>query len=383
MNKKKSFRLIWFVIFGVLTTAGFAARSTMAQGIEPPDPPVIFLHYDYMAPRSWEPESGNFAPDPEAIDTVVAAFRRRGINLVIDPRHTEIPYTEKLFMSPFGGTLYFNGSPCPITLCVNFYDLKARYFQPHGNQQWHYAIFGDLGYNIFGGPDPVRVTGLAELDGSNFLVTFPHELRRHCLAHAPSDVCNDRVAAIFMHELGHNFGLRHGGDEEQNYKTNYMSVMNYQFAGGIPYMASGDDYQFGRWIGFGSPQQLSEAGHIVGRRLDYSSGDNPTLDENHLDEAIGIGGPVTSNDVTFYWSCDFPITQPCTNGLIRVAAGPFDWNYNGIIENDVAADINYSTLFTFDPVITVMRDFDDWGYIHQFLRTPRYVTGSLRPPAVE
>ena len=47
-------------------------------------------------------------------------------------------------------------------------------------------------------------------------------------------------AAIFMHELGHNFGLRHGGwpgclGSEDNLKPNYLSVMNYDFyAIGIP-----------------------------------------------------------------------------------------------------------------------------------------------------
>jgi hypothetical protein len=41
-----------------------------------------------------------------------------------------------------------------------------------------------------------------------------------------------------MHELGHNLGLRHGGDEDsgddlegwKNNKPNYRSVMNYLYA---------------------------------------------------------------------------------------------------------------------------------------------------------
>ena len=36
-------------------------------------------------------------------------------------------------------------------------------------------------------------------------------------------------AGTFMHELGHNLGLRHGGTDESNYKPNYLSVMNYAF----------------------------------------------------------------------------------------------------------------------------------------------------------
>ena len=36
-------------------------------------------------------------------------------------------------------------------------------------------------------------------------------------------------ALVFMHELGHNLGLDHGGDEDLNFKPNYISIMNYAF----------------------------------------------------------------------------------------------------------------------------------------------------------
>ena len=36
-------------------------------------------------------------------------------------------------------------------------------------------------------------------------------------------------AGTLMHELGHNLGLRHGGDDHVRYKPNYLSVMNYAF----------------------------------------------------------------------------------------------------------------------------------------------------------
>ncbi len=56
-----------------------------------------------------------------------------------------------------------------------------------------------------------------------------------------------------MHELGHNLGLRHGGDENVNYKPNYLSIMNYSFQlRGIP----------------------------NANRLDYSRSDLPELIEN-------------------------------------------------------------------------------------------------------
>ena len=52
---------------------------------------------------------------------------------------------------------------------------------------------------------------------------------------------NIRVA-VFVHELGHNLALSHGGWDEINYKPNYYSVMNYQYTlTGVP-MADGSRY---------------------------------------------------------------------------------------------------------------------------------------------
>jgi hypothetical protein len=346
-----------------------ATKPTVVISTVPPNPPVIFLHYDYMAARSWEPSSGNFAPDPDAIDRVVEAFRRHGITLVIDPKHTEIPYMGWLFLGPATGV--FGGPPCGPPICANFYDLREQYFHPHGNQPWHYVIFGDSGYNRSTGPE----AGEAELPGYNFMVTNQHFASRTCFV-GQLDLCKERGAALFMHELGHNLDLRHGGDDDQNYKINYVSVMNYWYPNGIYSTAPGDTYQFGTW--FLTPP-LSEVEHIARVRVDYSSDASVTLDEHHLDETIGLGGPATSNDVIFYYSCAASLLLPCKSGFIRVAAAPFDWDNDGAIDNDVAVDINYDGNPSGDLLLTEMRGFDDWTHVQQFLRTPQYVSGTLRP----
>jgi hypothetical protein len=189
-----------------------------------------------MAAPGWDLAQGNFAPDPASIQRVVEAFRHHGITLVIDPQHTEIPYVQYMSLGPTGDPFH-TGFPCLPTVCVNFYDLKSQYFRPTGRQSWHYAIFGDRGYTING-----FVGGAAELPGYNFMVTNPQ--KRTCFF-GTLDFCQNKVPGTFMHELGHNLDLRHGGDEEQNYKLNYLSVMNYQYQiHGIPYTAPGDTYQF-------------------------------------------------------------------------------------------------------------------------------------------
>lgn len=336
----------------------------------PPSPPVIFLHYDYMAAPSWDLTRGDFAPDPAAIERVVEAFRHHGITLVIDPEHTEIPYVQYMSLGPAGDP-FQTGFECPPTVCANFYDLKSQYFSPKGTRPWHYVIFGDRGYTPNG-----FVAGQAELAGYNFMVTisFPH---RTCFF-GTLDFCQNRMAGTFMHELGHNLDLRHGGDEEQNYKLNYLSVMNYQYQNiGIPYTAPGDTYQFSTSY-FVSPP-LADVQHIAGFRLDYSEAVLPTVDEWHVDERLGIGGPAGSTDLAFYYACVADLSHPCQAGLLRAAAASFDWDNNGVIEPDVAADINYIPNLSGDLLLTTMSGFDDWTHVQAFLRTPRYVTGTLRP----
>ena len=104
----------------ILTSQGQSSRAA-DQGNDRPNR-VIFLHYDYMVKAG--PDGHSHEPNPESIRMVVEAFRNHGITLHIDPQHTAIPEHRHL---SFGN---------PSGVCddsVNFYDLKAQYFQPRGN----------------------------------------------------------------------------------------------------------------------------------------------------------------------------------------------------------------------------------------------------------
>jgi probable HAF family extracellular repeat protein len=79
---------------------------------------------------------------------------------------------------------------------------------------------------------------------------------------------SDKQAGTFMHELGHTLGLRHGGIDDIHYKPNYYSVMNYA-------------WQY--------PQK--NLGTHLTWRLVYSNAALPTLDENNLNEAVGMNPP--------------------------------------------------------------------------------------------
>jgi len=368
------------------------APTAVAEGADdfvPPNAPVIFLHYDYMVRESSGPieldTTKNFGPDPDAMRMVVEAFRRRGITLVIDPQHTAIPYSTWISFIP-GSRRCALGNGFEA-LAVNFWELKEKYFRPKGNQAWHYAIFGQKGC-ILG-----AVGGAAEQPGYNFMVTQVRPTLQ-CFNARGVDPCKFRQAGTFMHELGHNLGLNHGGDEEENYKPNYVSVMNYLFQGGIAYTAPGDTHQFTPW--WVTPP-VEDRDRVAGVRLDYSSGTLPALDELHINEQLGLGGSAGNTDLTTSVVSTAVCGDYTQYKYIRVAAGPLDWNQNGIIESDVAIDVNWQWTtyfyertawpfvcpqFNAGPDGHPLRDFDDWAHIQRFLRTPDYVAGTLRPTRI-
>jgi len=131
-------------------------------------------------------------------------------------------------------------------------------------------------------------------------------------------------AGTFMHELGHNLGLRHGGDDHTNYEPNFLSIMNYSFQ------------TRGLRIN-------SQDGHF-----DYSRFALPDLNESNLDETVGLNGGAAINDCgTRYY---------CAGGGDRIvdnANGQIDWNCNGNstdtnVQTDINKDSNQGTLGSYN-----------------------------------
>jgi hypothetical protein len=297
----------------------------------------IWLHYDYMVAG----DGTSYAPDPKGIDLVVQAFAAHGIDLHIDPQHAAIPDQHEFveFDLPSPGT---DLPGCQLgTDVVDFSTLRAEYFHPTSNHEWHYALFAP---RICGG-----YSGFAQLPGDNFVVAMPP-------AAELGEFAPIWDGGTFMHELGHNLGLHHGGDVDANYKPNYLSVMNYFFQFGIPYAKT--------------PGTTA----VVGYRLDYSDQALPTLDENHLDERQGLGA-TGSTDISYYLdSLDDYVPVP--------ASGPVDWNRDGVIEPDVRVELDPSP--GCGSPCELMTGFDDWAEVHAYLAGqtkggPRTV--AIEPPS--
>lgn len=287
--------------------------------------PHVWLHYDYLV----YPDGRTEAPDPLAIQNVVDAYAVQGILLEIDPDHTAIPTS-----NPAVDLDTMNPS-CPGSL--SFSALKEQYFRNRSPHDWHYVIFaGDATTILAGCTSPI--SGIAELPGDDFIIGM-NNLR----VEGPAKELQERrfTAGTFMHELGHNLGLRHGGNDDYNGKPNHISVMNYnyQLAGVFSLTPEGKG----------------------GVRVDYSTGlEGASLDSMHLNENVGLG--VESNDFTrFLIDCD-----DCFFGLgFGPARGPIDWNLNGDeTESDVA--VKFITVDG-QPLPRFISGFDEWSAIRKYL----------------
>ncbi|MFB2557029.1 cell wall-binding repeat-containing protein [Herbiconiux liangxiaofengii] len=312
-----------------------------------PNIPDIYVEMDYMA--GWRPKSA-------AIANVIRAFEKAPspVRLHIALAPAPIPHWNGLAFSCHG--------TCPDGV-ARFYDLAVQYFgtpeeraDDHADlvlkakrQSFHYGIVGDEMWSLNGEGvlAPSGSSGMAELPGNEFMITLGG------LFNDGGTV--DQQAGTLMHELGHNLGLHHGGGDDVACKPNYVSVMNYS-------------------------RQFS-AGYDTARKLDYSRDKLPTLDEESLDENVGLRGSL--GDWVAYTNDTWWTTAQ--------AKGPIDWNddkdayilfgLNPINKDPVGVNVND---FQTGPCTgaddgagkTQLVGYDDWdNLVYDFRATTDFAPG--------
>lgn len=207
----------------------------------------IFVEIDYMGSSGGH----NHKPLDGAIEDVKRAFANApvtnpdntiGINLHVF-LDQEVPHKDKIDWN-------------------DFFQIKTTYFGTKQDQNsqngdnilhakhlvYHYCLFSHL-------QKDGTYSGSGEVVGDDFMVTLG--------AFSGSTGDRGEQAATFMHELGHNLGLHHGGGDDQNFKPNYLSIMNYMF--------------------------IFEFRHVATRPLDYSRIKLDTIDERNVNEPKGLG----------------------------------------------------------------------------------------------
>ena len=253
----------------------------------------VFVEMDYMP--------GELASEEE-LDRIVQSFAdlnvtnpdgRAGVNLHLDAG------SARSAKYNLGG-----GNQVPHQMLSNdmessgeWANIRARNFDSaRYNSGFDYMIWGD--YYVDNKTGNRNSSGVGLVGSPGFMVT----VGKTYWEGANSDI---RVGT-FIHELGHNLNLKHGGTDEFNGKPQYYSVMNYNYQlTGIP-KADGTRY-------FGYLQQ-----------------DMPTLKEWALDERKGFGPQARGY-----------MYRPNSEAVLRPADGPVDLNGNGEIDHGIyALDLN-------------------------------------------
>ena len=222
---------------------------------------------------------------------------------------------------------------------ADFYDVKALYFNPNRRFAFHYVIGGPNGTEEQGAPagsctDGVDNDGDGQVDGDDVA---------NCFSNSQGEgVGNDFFlnvpgSGIFMHELGHNLGLDHGGFEARNCKPNYVSVMNYNMQNGIPQDTiagqdtDADGVPDNRIIDYSPPRFPGGRGIAPLPTLDENGAD--ALNGNGLDETV-ILDPSDPENMTVFIDA---------MGATQTSAldAPIDWNGDGVPDDTgVTANVN-------------------------------------------
>lgn len=274
----------------------------------------IFVEADYMKGRE---------PIQMAIDDVVASFAASGVENPdsVTGINLHVIIDEEV---PFSGVLGSWG---------DFSSSKNKYFGTADEREnvntiqakklvFRYCLFA----NSTGFTD-INCPGVAEgILCDDFILAF---------GTLDFGGTQEEQAAIFMHELGHTLGLRHGGNVDTNFKPNYLSIMNYAF-------------QYDNW----KPD----------RPLDYSHGSCKNLMEDSLIEPAGVG----YYTVTVWRD---PTGRLCiSNGNLGI-----NWDNDEELDRGfVKVNLNHNPSIGYpSPANEILNDFDDWNnLVYRFRGTP-------------
>jgi hypothetical protein len=209
---------------------------------------------------------------------------------------------------------------------------------------YHYCLFVH-NYQEWDGKTWATTTsgGLGEYKGDDFMISLGSWTNGVGTA--------DEQACTFMHELGHNLGLDHGGGDDINFKPNYMSIMNYLF--------------------------LQEDFSLRNRPLTFSSKKMPDLNEANLDELAGLGGANwdwsarstdTGNSVPKY-----KYAPTAVNTALQV-----DWDDSADFNRSTQANVNYYPRYDYNSAASeVLHGYDDWANLFFNFTYSNNVLGSF------
>jgi hypothetical protein len=342
--------------FNLQSLKGFDGNSTELTELDGVTP-ANFKHKDVYVWIDW---MNGHRPDEEALRTVKKAFNDAPV-----PNEGDVPginlhivYGQEISeMDELGSftEIVVDGEEGFAYDSSQFFAFKKQSLEDNGLKPgmasiFHFALFAHKlpGVTLKCPTRTGNPTGIAPMTsptdaGSDFIV-------------GDGSVGNNMwaVGGTFMHELGHTLNLGHGGPgilNDENYKPNQLSVMNYSFQEGLIY-------------------PLDPFGFTYGRKLDYSkfaSDTIPTLVEEFLNEQVGLGDASKGYGTIYYRSYkghepgEKGITVPFPNDGINWNGNLIWWepsvkvNINGDAEKDSSGNCieKYSSLETYNEWIAL------------------------------
>lgn len=290
--------------------------------------PDIFLEIDWMEGHK---------PDPDAIDLVVNAFSNAGyrLHVYVDPKPAighdpDIPYpgyqlanTPTQSYDHLRGYSQIKGTEFGLPSEKEgdpdlWYDELARLKY----QVFHYALF------VHERQYATNSTGIAEVHGNDIMVS---------LGQSSGEVGSiQEQAGTLMHELGHNLGLHHGGDQElPQCQPNYFSVMSYSRQ--FPELDPHRDVDF-------SHRDLGNTFNI------------PTLDETDLVESpFGMEPYLGFQDERIIYSCNEAVI---TTEFADFS--PVDWDCSDN-PSPISADLNNILACPTTTLTDDLKGHHDWN----------------------
>ena len=253
----------------------------------------VFVEMDFMERAT---ATRGLAPSPSVIARIVATLAagpvtnpdgRTGIALHLELGE-QVPFDEDL-----------------VPYTTEFAALKRNHFDNKRAPVFHYMIWA----NAYDGGSSSGIS--MDIPQSAFMVTLGRW-------NSGTGGTDEQKIGTFIHELGHNFGLKHGGSDHVNFKPNHLSVMNYR-------------WQMRGLIVNGKAGQYA-----------YQAFELPPLPEPALSEPAGLAG--AANDLQSF-STEFTDSQ--NRQVLVAAAGAIDWNGNQqATDTQVLADLNSNGVAT-------------------------------------